>query len=522
MDYRSIKPPCGLQINRGNSIGQGLICAVLADEYGGVPHDLVTGLPLSFVGSAGWAYGAPGVGINCLNSGDGAIATAGGLLRSITDQCTIAFRGRVYSGTTNFPPVFGVMYSLVYADPYTCYVFDRGSDGTKIRLVWNSGGIQNVREGTPTAFDGSERLYVGVIRGNSKVSELFENNGVSLSSGANNFGPTFTSTSTLVLGDLGTGSGSARNSNILFNYGLIWDRALSVADVQRLYQEPYCFLQPPPRIRKIVALTSFPLTQAVSDSVNNFADSVSTSIIQAANLGLLFGDQLSLNDGISLTGPPPDYFLLLGDSIANVQDSAAIIVELQKTFSDSVNNLADAFASMVGIPVEIFDSQQFNWADAISVGFEAPLSLTQSDSVNNYADFVSTVLGNVRIDISAADTINNLADAIRMYFLLQVVQGDNLVLSDSVQMRFNHLARIADALGITDAVLTDVGSRPNFSDSINNLNDAVSVALAAQHSLSVGDQINLTDAVALSLDGVYNQTGFIERVRRYLGDIQSS
>jgi hypothetical protein len=267
-------------------------------------------------------------------------------------------------------------------------------------------------------------------------------------------------------------------------------------------------------------VTITPLT--VADTVDNLADAVSISNSAAANYGVATSDQLSLADGLSLTGPPPNYFLLLGESLANLQDSPRVAIGILQVFSDSVNNLADSFASMVGIPIQVFDSQQFSWADALATSFGAPLSLTSSDSINNYADFVDAILKNVKISVTVSDTINNLADAIRIYNVLRASFGDNLTLSDSVRMRFLHLMRIADALGISDAIRTDVSSKPAFSDSIDNLNDAVSVSLAVSLIISKGDQLNLTDAVSISLDGVYNGPGFIDRIRRYLGDIQSS
>jgi hypothetical protein len=265
------------------------------------------------------------------------------------------------------------------------------------------------------------------------------------------------------------------------------------------------------------------LTLSKNDTINNLLDGINVSLVGAANFGVIVSDRnSSLVDAISLVGPPPDYKFLTGDSLSNIQDSTRSALGIVQLFSDSVNNLVDTFSKLFRIPIAVFDSQQFNWADAISSSIGVPLTLTKSDSVNNFVDAATALKKDVIISITKSDTINLLADAIRIYAILRATAGDNVVISDSVMMRFVNLLRIGELLpDKLDFVSLLRTAKPAFSDSVNSLSDAVSIALKVTLSLSKGDTLNLTDAVTVALSSAYSQSA-VDRIRRYLGDTQSS
>ncbi len=261
-----------------------------------------------------------------------------------------------------------------------------------------------------------------------------------------------------------------------------------------------------------------PLTPA--DSMNTLADAVSLAITGAANRLLTFGDNLNYwSDGFSYVGGDPDFNLQFGDSM-HQSDSSRIVEGLLTMFLDTVNNWADSVATMVGIPVAVFDSNQFNWADALSLQLLAPLTVNKSDTLT-FSDAVVVAMGNVVISLTAADTMNFMSDAIRLFNRLRLEFGDNFVLSDSLKIRFTHLLRAADIIiTLADAVHINFPSYPAFADDMNNFSDAVSVALSVLVTRTAADTLAMSDSVSVQLDTPYNPATDILRIRRYLNDTE--
>jgi hypothetical protein len=243
------KPVTPATINFGNPLAQGLICCLLANEMGGPLVDLVSAQTVPLIGSGVRGVFQFGPGLNCNGNASGATKTAWDRLKNVSQQCTVLFRGQVASGGSNFSTLFGVAYANPSATPFYAYLLDRGALGTTVRINWNSGGVQNNLTGTPTAYDGTERQYVGVIRGSSGLCELFETTAAGLTQRLNsssaNAGPNYTATSSL---DVGYGSGTS-DSKTIFRHGYIWNRALTRTEIEQLFVEPYAFIKSPRRYR---------------------------------------------------------------------------------------------------------------------------------------------------------------------------------------------------------------------------------------------------------------------------------
>jgi hypothetical protein len=299
---------------------------------------------------------------------------------------------------------------------------------------------------------------------------------------------------------------------------LVWNRVLSQDEVRWLSVEPFDWvLEPVYRRYFIGALGLQPLTQTAADQMNTMADSVSLLNGAAAGYGVILSDTTNfLADAISLIGGDPDYQLTFGDSLNALNDSQRILLGLLKTFSDTVNNLADTLAQTLGYPVSVFDSNQFNWADSstVALGF----AVIKSDTIFNLDDAAIISLGSVIISISKSDTMFQMADAIRLYNTMRLVLGDNFVLSDSLRLRFTNLLRTADTINqLADALGISLRTRPAFSDSMDNLSDAVSLALTVVLRKTVADQMVMTDAVSVQLNSPYNPDD-VDFIRRYLND----
>jgi len=482
------KPPLSATLNHGHPLAQGMISCFLVNELGGALHDLVTGNVLPIVGSGAFSNARFGHGLNCNGNDSGAYAAAWDQLKEVGRQFTILWRGVIAASPAAFGALCNVTYTNADTSPYLVYglQINSGSDG--YFLAWNDiGSGCSFSANTGTAFDGTERQVVGVVRatGFGGANALYEGaNAAVLGTNTQNCGPSFTANSKIGIGVYQVAQG--RDSKSICRHAYIWKRALTPSEIEWLFYEPYAFVTTEIP-RKFYKFTSAPLTSTSSENANTLTDAVSLANTAAAGYGVTPSDRLNILDNLNLLGPPPDYIATFGDALANIQDSVRPTLRVLKAFSDSINNFTDAFSKVTGIPISAFDSQQFNWSDAVSTLFLGVFPVTKSDSLNNYADAHSKVVGNVKISVTAADTINLLADALRLWDVLRIRAGDNYVLADSLTRKLVHLLAIAELLTAKlDSALIERANKPSFSDTLN-ITDAVTVRLASQLRLSVED-----------------------------------
>ncbi len=297
----------------------------------------------------------------------------------------------------------------------------------------------------------------------------------------------------------------------------MWNRCLGENEIKQLWQDPYCLSYQRKKIGTS-GFTAVPLSLSSSDSLNLLSDSAINSGYQYQALSR--SDTMQLLDAIAIFGGAPDFQLALSDNLLHLQDQLTPLVPaILKTLSDSLNNLSDSASKTFGIPKQAFDDLN-NWAEAITTVFAGVLTEVPADSLNNWLDLVSKTVGNVPFFVTAADTLNNLNDALRIWNVLRKASADNMVLSDSLEAKFNHLLKTAEVLSnFLEHVGLDLRSIPSFADSMT-LSDATSIALGVQHSRTASDSLLMTDSVVVTATGTYIQPGFLSRIKRYLNEPQ--
>jgi hypothetical protein len=316
----------------------------------------------------------------------------------------------------------------------------------------------------------------------------------------------------------GESSGTISYTNTMY-YAMVWARALSPVEILQLYYDPYCFITFPESKKFFISspVIVTPLSLTKSDSVNNYSDSATNSgYIRAA---ISKNDALTLVDAIQLIGGDPFFHIQFSDRL-NIADAIVPLVpKIQAAFSDTINNLADSVSKLVGIPIQAFDSQQFNWAEALTTLYVAVIKQLPADSINNLSDSASVIRKNVPILVTLSDTLHILSDAFRFYQVMQVLTHDNFILSDSQTLKFNHLMKISELLTtFLEGLGVQKSNRPAFSDTFS-LSDSATPRLSVQQSIQKGDTLNLTSAISTRTEGTYQEPGFLSRLRRYLNDV---
>ncbi len=497
MRFTNWKPDVRTEINYGHPLAIGISACFLFNEGGGPFVDLVTRNVITTQGSAVRGKFNFGVGLDCRGSESGARATAWLRLKTVAPKALV-WAGQIHSSPSDFAGIFGLTYDNGLISPFTAYKLSIRSSGAYY-VDWSNGGFsQSLQTSNVVSFTGLERQIIANIGkdpgGNQSTIEIWENR-------ARLAAQVGLVSTDLVYGTapqicIGTDPFSlSRDSKSVCRHCYIYDRYFSSDAIRWLYEEPYAFLRPIKLVKYFTRSISGLLSVNTSDNANFLAD------------------------GLALVGGDPDFKIQLGDSLQQ-NDSTRIVSGLLQTFSDTVNNWADSVARLVGIPIQAFDSNQFNWADAVSLQFLAPLTVSKGDTLV-LSDSVSVSLLNFVLSVTASDTMNLMADAVRLFNRLHLEFGDNFVLSDALRMRFTHLLRVAETLNLmADSPRFNFPAYPAFADDMNNLSDSVSVALSALVTRSAADTLAMSDSVSVELVTPYNPAADVLRIRRYLNDTE--
>lgn len=264
------------------------------------------------------------------------------------------------------------------------------------------------------------------------------------------------------------------------------------------------------------------IPKSFSDDANNLSDAT------RLDYGNLHADSYTLSDaatvvlGVNLTA---------SDSVNNLVDGAVRVIGVVATGVDSLQALTDALVKLLSYELALADSEASNWADshqlllaqflalsdtnsltdAAALGF----GLVTSDTLVSLTDAATTQLGTT---LALADSTTALTDA------LTQVEGDLLAFTDGIQTPSDSIVLgrgllLADSIAtLTDAYTQRATGLLAFTDSVNltdttslgiglltsdtiTLDDAV-VAAASQgpnRTVSASDTLSLTDAVAITL-----------------------
>lgn len=227
-------PPITAKIDRGHSIGQGLVAAYLPRAGLGA-IDLTGGPSLALIGSP--AHGSTPFGYGMANTAgnDGAslqIGTAHKL--SLQPPITIMWVGMYTALPTANAEVFGVAYDLVDGAPYTCYKIGLSSS-PNMELQWNNAGT-STSIGAPTPANDTPLIHVGTL---TPSATAFWVNGVQAATGAGVSTINYSATSNMAFNWYGT----SRANNCISNIGAVWNRELSAGEIQQVTADPFCFLR---------------------------------------------------------------------------------------------------------------------------------------------------------------------------------------------------------------------------------------------------------------------------------------
>lgn len=508
------KPPLGARIDGGNPLSKDLlIFAPMNEGIGGIIRNIANQQVFTFSDGIGtavsdYAWGADNYGVYSKNN-----SAADSDLHSWT--LPASSRYDISNGIT-----WGVLAKFQPTSNARC--FHRWfSAGT---LDWGIGAFNAtdfytyiVTSGGATLIQvpsiGGAEFIVGTFDGlNSRAYQ----NGVLKTTTANT-GTAANAGGPIMISNHNQGLGTPVRWLQPIYAVYLWNRVLSSAEIRDLYANPYQLAYAPKNY--VFAIGVAPIGQTASDQINTMADVQTNSGYTNAAAG--FYDTMQLQDAIAVFGGDPDFQILFGDNLGNLKDSLGSLAPvILKSFSDTLNNLSDSAAKALGIPIAAFDSNQFNWADALSTVFAGVLNQTASDSANNLADAVSVNAANVPFLITASDTLNHLNDAIRLWNVLRIFADDNMVLSDSLKSRMAHLMRLSDVLStFLEGLGISVKSNPAFADQMT-FSDSAVVSMFTNLTKTAADQMSMTDSVVAVATGNYNPASLISRIRRYLNDPQ--
>jgi hypothetical protein len=242
----SFKPSIYTSIRYGHPCAQGLFAAFIINEDGGPIRDLVTGNELAFNGAGARVNSRLGQSLDCQGNDAGGVTTAWQRLKDYGgNMISILWRGTINSSPTPGANLAGVTYTNSDSSPYASYLLDFGST-TQYRVAWNNGGSHAFMLANPaTAWDGSERQVVGVIRGTglpSGIRILEGPNAVALNEGTSNTAPAYTANSRIGIGVYQPSIG--RDSKSICKHVYFFDRNVEQGHAQQLYVEPYAFIGP--------------------------------------------------------------------------------------------------------------------------------------------------------------------------------------------------------------------------------------------------------------------------------------
>lgn len=161
--------------------------------------------------------------------------------------------------------------------------------------------------------------------------------------------------------------------------------------------------------------------------------------------------------------------------------------DLTKTFSDDLNNYADARGLGYG---NLHADSVNNLADVLVLTLGIPLSF--SDNANNLTDSEAHVLG---VTTVGADSLQDLTDALVKLLSYELALADTTAANwaDAHQLLLAYFLALADSYTLSDTTTVVLGEREIFTDSLTVLSDATVVGLG--YSTPLADLLaTLTDA----------------------------
>jgi hypothetical protein len=277
--WRETKPPLGARVNWGHPLARGLIAAVPANEPGGPMYDLVSGLAMQPNASPTRAFSAAGLASRHDAAARGFLATAAPSHRVSYPITLFACFTRAGSPATG-SGVFGITHNLTDASPFTSAIlalsstniFGYSNDSSNIATVSASLTADGLYRVAAVLTSPQRRIYVNDMR--TAAGTTTSTIG----------GPSYGTAAQLCVGHY---AGTSRTSNILFHYGFIWNRELSVDELDAVKANPFA-LYLPARMPATFYAASTGVTASLSGTLGAFtlSGSATAATPTAANASL--------------------------------------------------------------------------------------------------------------------------------------------------------------------------------------------------------------------------------------------
>ena len=231
------------------------------------------------------------------------------------------------------------------------------------------------------------------------------------------------------------------------------------------------------------------LQETAADDLNSFADSKSyqlTGNYQATN-DWYYEDIFHLSDSIQLG--------FMSDN---------------PTVGDDLNLWNDFVEGVLGVP-EAYDSNMYNWGDAIAI--TPGIAIQKTDSLS-FVDAAAVVLASYFINVSGADSFS-LSDIIKLSVAFNKYATDFFSLSDRAIAQFTIAKHCSDILTILDLISILLGIEDGTIEDNLSLSDDIQISLSIHmEGPEVTDSLNMADAVS-----AFISTTDVNYLRRYLNDV---
>jgi hypothetical protein len=223
------KPPLGTPIDWGHPLSRGLVGAWLLNERGGNPTDLVNRVALA--GSGTWSAH----GLQTAGTGVGVEATLPTHLRLQAPLTVVWFGVRLGSNDSS-AHIFGLLTNNSDSSPWVSACFQWDGSNT-IRYIYNNGGFVY----TPLGIGMTTNVPCMLVATHTPSGVTVYKDGAQVTTNGTTGTITYDSSALVAFGNY---TGVNRNSNLDSIFGLLYNRALSAAEIRQLYADPYSFLRP--------------------------------------------------------------------------------------------------------------------------------------------------------------------------------------------------------------------------------------------------------------------------------------
>lgn len=285
--WGSVKPPPGSTINGGHDLAQGMVGCWLFNDLGAglVPNLVMSPDRLTLSGNA--APTTDGLRSPATGSASGALLTTPSRLLQPAKNLTVLWRGLILGAATNVgnnPPLIAMAYDNAGGSPFISYGIHRTADTNSMFAAWNNGGFLSASYAAALA----SRLmtpvqFVLTINGDDAKVTLYDGAKIAATSAT---ASTISYSATAMLTVSRHVTDGTAMCNTVTHEAVVWNRALTAAEVALLAIEPYGFITPPGPKILYFSVAGPVVTNAPAGVAAATASAYNASVTVAPNAGL--------------------------------------------------------------------------------------------------------------------------------------------------------------------------------------------------------------------------------------------